>query len=213
MIIPLFQLHGINLLLFGQHWKRFDCDFVSHDIPALHYCDSSGHDPLGKIPLLYGATVENFMYGDYFFNNLNSLQNLFFSTAFCNCWRHIMRMELQHKTVNFNTVFEGPTSENDFRFGFIMLIVDIFLYMIIGHIYERFKQSDLNFYDVPNKESTDPQIGALMQNVSKYYNTDKLAVSDMSIVFRRDHITCLLGRNGAGKSTVMYAMIFVVRCL
>lgn len=130
-------------------------------------------------------------------------QSLFFSTAFCNCWRHIMRLELQQKPVNFDTVFDGPSSENDFTLGFIMLIVDIFLYLIIGYVYERFKNSDLNFYDVPTKDATDPQIGASLQNVSKFYNTDKLAVSDVSIVFRRDHITCLLGRNGAGKSTVM----------
>lgn len=114
-----------------------------------------------------------------------------------------MRLELQQKPVNFDTVFDGPSSENDFTFGFIMLIVDIFLYLIIGYVYERFKNSDLNFYDVPTKDATDPQIGASLQNVSKFYNTDKLAVSDVSIVFRRDHITCLLGRNGAGKSTVM----------
>lgn len=114
-----------------------------------------------------------------------------------------MRLELQHKPVNFDTVFDGPSSENDFKYGFIMLIVDIFLYLLIGFISERYKNSDLNFYAVPTKDATDPQIGASMQNVSKFYNTDKLAVSDVSIVFRRDHITCLLGRNGAGKSTVM----------
>lgn len=114
-----------------------------------------------------------------------------------------MRLELQHKPVNFNTVFDGPSAENDFKFGFTMLIVDIFLYLIIGYVYERFKNSDLNFYQVTTKDSTDPHIGASMENVSKYYNTDKLAVSNVSMVFRRNQITCLLGRNGAGKSTVM----------
>ena len=112
-------------------------------------------------------------------------------------------MELQEKPVNFDTVFDGPSSENDFTYGFVMLFVDMVLYLIIGYVYERFKNSDLNFYAVPTRDLPDPQIGASMQNVSKYYNTDKLAVSDVTIRFRRDHITCLLGRNGAGKSTVM----------
>lgn len=112
-------------------------------------------------------------------------------------------MELQHKTVNFNTVFDGPLSENDFKYGFIMLFADFILYIIIGYIYERLKDCDLNFFQVAVKDVDDPKVGASMHNVSKYYNTDKLAVSDVSIVFRRDQITCLLGRNGAGKSTLM----------
>lgn len=113
-----------------------------------------------------------------------------------------MRLELQHKELSITAAFEGTTADNDFKYGFLMIILDIFIYLIIGYIYERYKQADCSFYDVPMKD-IDSQTGALMQNVSKYYDTDKLAVSHVSIVFRRDHITCLLGRNGAGKSTIM----------
>lgn len=114
-----------------------------------------------------------------------------------------MRLELQHKEVNFETVFEGSAAENDFTYGFVMLFVDIALYWAIGFAYERFKNSEGNFYDVPMRDEADSQIGASLEGVSKFYNTDKLAVANVSIVFRRDHITCLLGRNGAGKSTIM----------
>lgn len=111
-------------------------------------------------------------------------------------------MELQHKEVTFSSIMKESPADDDFKYGLIMLCVDLVLYMVIGAVFERFKHSDLNFYVVPRKEG-DPQTGAEMENVSKFYNTDKLAVSQVSIVFRRDHISCLLGRNGAGKSTIM----------
>ncbi|KAG4072185.1 hypothetical protein HA402_014414 [Bradysia odoriphaga] len=83
-----------------------------------------------------------------------------------------------------------------------MLIFDTLLYAIIGYLYERFTYSDFKFYNVPVKDM-DSSIGGLMRNVTKTYGETKPAVNNVSIVFRRDHVTCLLGRNGAGKSTII----------
>jgi len=49
----------------------------------------------------------------------------------------------------------------------------------------------------------DSQVGAVMRGVTKAYEKGKTAIKDVSLLFRRDQITCLLGRNGAGKSTIM----------
>lgn len=82
-----------------------------------------------------------------------------------------------------------------------MICVDIIIYVAIGYIYDRYSRDDFKFHDVPikNMENT---IGAAMKNVSKSYAT-KLAVDNASIVFKRNFITCLLGRNGTGKSTII----------
>lgn len=36
MLFASFQLHGIDILLIGQHWLRLDCDTILDDIHALH---------------------------------------------------------------------------------------------------------------------------------------------------------------------------------
>lgn len=61
---------------------------------------------------------------------------------------------------------------------------------------------EYKFHEVPRK-NLDPQNGALLANLTKIYDTGKKAVNGVSMVFRKDEITCLLGRNGAGKSTIM----------
>ncbi|GAB0094455.1 ATP-binding cassette sub-family A member 12 [Sergentomyia squamirostris] len=128
--------------------------------------------------------------------------NLSFSTAFCNAWNFILRHEIQFKKVSFSNAFDGSTEENDFKYGYLMMVLDGFLYLIIGYIYGRFKDTENKFYDVPTR-NLDSQTGAVLTKVSKYYNTNKLAVSSVSLAFKRDQITCLLGRNGAGKSTII----------
>ncbi|XP_037044496.1 phospholipid-transporting ATPase ABCA1 isoform X2 [Bradysia coprophila] len=130
------------------------------------------------------------------------LANLSISTAFCYAWRHIMRYELQQIDLSFGNAFTGSISNNDLKFGIFMLIFDTVLYAIIGYLYERFTYSDFKFYNVPVKDM-DSSIGGFMRNVTKTYGETKPAINNVSIVFRRDHVTCLLGRNGAGKSTII----------
>lgn len=50
----------------------------------------------------------------------------------------------------------------------------------------------------------DKSVGADLRNVdASYEKGGKKVLSGVSITFRRDEVTCLLGRNGAGKSTIM----------
>lgn len=113
-----------------------------------------------------------------------------------------MRFELQQKELSFQNAFSDTMSTNDLKFGMFMLVFDTMLYAMIGYLYERFTYSDFKFYSVPVKDM-DSSIGAFMRNVTKTYGEKKAAVNNVSIVFRRDYITCLLGRNGAGKSTII----------
>ncbi|XP_058985855.1 ATP-binding cassette sub-family A member 13-like [Musca domestica] len=136
---------------------------------------------------------------------LNSLQNflinLSFTTAFSHGWSHIMRMELQEVGLSFEAVFrEGLRGE--YGFSFFMLILDLILYAVIGYIHQRFKDDDNRFVEV-QREELDSTVGATLTNVTKVYGENKHAVSDISISFFRDKVTCLLGRNGAGKSTII----------
>lgn len=113
-----------------------------------------------------------------------------------------MRFELQQKELSFHNAFSGSMSTNDLKFGMFMLVFDTVLYIIIGYLYERFTYCDFKFYNVPVKDM-DPGIGAFLRNVTKTYGEKKPAVNNVSMVFRRDYVTCLLGRNGAGKSTII----------
>ncbi|XP_037937529.1 ATP-binding cassette sub-family A member 13 [Teleopsis dalmanni] len=136
---------------------------------------------------------------------LNTLQNfcinLSFTTAFSYGWSHIMRMELQQIGLSFTEVFHEGLS-GDYGYSVFMIIIDTFVYIIIGCLYQRFKEDEFRFIEV-QREDLDSSLGATMTNVSKIYADNKVAVSNISLSFQRNHVTCLLGRNGAGKSTII----------
>lgn len=127
------------------------------------------------------------------------------STAFCYAWHQILRTELQYRSVSFENAFEGSFAENDLKFGICMIILDIILYASIGYIYQKWFKVNQKFYKV-ERRNLDKTLGAQICNVTKVFEeseTRKPAVDDVSIDFKKDEILCLLGRNGAGKSTIM----------
>ncbi|XP_055530518.1 ATP-binding cassette sub-family A member 13 [Wyeomyia smithii] len=128
--------------------------------------------------------------------------SLSFSTAFCYAWRHIMRMELQYRSADFVTAFSGSIDENDMMFGIFMMLLDTVIYYLIGLIYEKFTNEDTTFHQV-NRAKLDKNVGAELRNVDVIYENNKKALNNVSITFKRDEVTCLLGRNGAGKSTII----------
>lgn len=114
-----------------------------------------------------------------------------------------MRLELQQRPLNFSNAFNGTIETNEFKFAIMMLVVDIVLYTVIGYLYERYTKDEFRFHEVEKKDM-DISIGGALQNCSKKYDVgDRMAIENVSIVFRKDFITCLLGRNGAGKSTII----------
>lgn len=64
---------------------------------------------------------------------------------------------------------------------------------------------DFKFYRVERK-NLGPELGAQITKVTKIYegcDPNKPAVDNVSMTFKKDEILCLLGRNGAGKSTII----------
>lgn len=114
-----------------------------------------------------------------------------------------MRMELQQRPLTFSNAFNGTMEANEFKFGFMMICIDLILYAIIGYLYERFKRDEFKSHKIERKDM-DVNIGGALQNCTvKYNGSEYNALENVSIIFRRDFITCLLGRNGAGKSTII----------
>uniref|UniRef100_A0A182SLQ4 ABC transporter domain-containing protein n=1 Tax=Anopheles maculatus TaxID=74869 RepID=A0A182SLQ4_9DIPT len=131
------------------------------------------------------------------------IANLSFSTAFCYAWRHVMRMELQHRGANFSSAFQGAIEDNDLKFGILMILLDAVIYFTIGYLYQCLRKDETTFHTV-KRVKLDKSIGADLRNVDVTYEKGgKKVLSDVSITFRRDEVTCLLGRNGAGKSTII----------
>ena len=69
------------------------------------------------------------------------IASLSLSTAFCYSWHYIFRTELQEKSLTFFNAFSGD-DENDFRFGFLMIIFDTFLYAAIGYFYKHYSSGE-----------------------------------------------------------------------
>lgn len=114
-----------------------------------------------------------------------------------------MRLELQQRPFTFANAFDGTFESNEFKFGFVMICIDLILYAVIGYIYERYTNEEFKFHEIEKKDM-DSSIGAVLQNCTKkYVGSINTALDNVSIVFRKTMITCLLGRNGAGKSTII----------
>lgn len=114
-----------------------------------------------------------------------------------------MRLELQQTPLTFSNAFDDTMEENEFKFGFIMICFDLILYAVIGYLNERFTRDEFKFHDIEKKDM-DVNIGGALQNCTKKYDSSESnALENVSVIFRRGFVTCLLGRNGAGKSTII----------
>lgn len=61
--------------------------------------------------------------------------------------------------------------------------------------------------DLSNLTVTEKQIGVKFEGVRKVYHTERgdvVAVDDFTLKLCEGEVTSLLGRNGAGKTTIMY---------
>lgn len=113
-----------------------------------------------------------------------------------------MRTELQQQPLSFDTALSGSFQSNDLKFGLFMIVLDTILYALAGYAFERFLDNEYKFHTVSVKDM-DATVGAAMVGATKSYGAPKPAISNVTVEFRRDFITCLLGRNGAGKSTII----------
>lgn len=68
--------------------------------------------------------------------------SLSFSTAFCYAWHYIFRTELQERSLSFSNAFSGSFSENDFKFGLVMIVIDTFIYAFIGYLVQKYTKGE-----------------------------------------------------------------------
>lgn len=64
--------------------------------------------------------------------------------------------------------------------------------------------------DISNLTVSEKQIGVKFESIRKVYHTnqgDIVAVDDFTLKLCEGEVTSLLGRNGAGKTTIMYVNI------
>lgn len=127
--------------------------------------------------------------------------NIAFTSAFSYAWDYIMRIELQGQRLTFALVFSEGL-DNEFLYAFCMMILDTFVYAIVGYLIEKYIYDEFKFHEVP-RSTLDPNTGAVLKKVSKIYDSQKQAVDNVSLVLPKNQITCILGRNGAGKSTII----------
>lgn len=71
------------------------------------------------------------------------IASLSLSTAFCYAWHYILRTELQEKALTIEAAFSGDFADNDFKFGLSMIVLDVFLYAIIGYLVLKFSRGNL----------------------------------------------------------------------
>lgn len=65
--------------------------------------------------------------------------------------------------------------------------------------------------DLSSLTVTEKQIGVKFEGVKKIYHAEQgdiVAVDDFTLKLCEGEVTSLLGRNGAGKTTIMYVIVF-----
>ncbi|XP_017124997.1 ATP-binding cassette sub-family A member 13 isoform X2 [Drosophila elegans] len=137
------------------------------------------------------------------------LVDLSFTTAFAKGWGELMRMELQQKGLTLGHLVQVGPARSECAMALLMFLLDFLLYAVIGLAYQRFKKNNYSFVKV-SRSQLDDKLGASLANVTKLYGS-KCAVSNLSLDFARNQVSCLLGRNGAGKSTVIKLLTGQIR--
>ncbi|XP_017085754.1 ATP-binding cassette sub-family A member 12 isoform X1 [Drosophila eugracilis] len=137
------------------------------------------------------------------------LVDLSFTTAFAKGWGELMRMELQQEGLTLGHLIQVGPARSECAMALLMFLLDFLLYAVIGLAYQRFKRNNYSFVKV-SRSQLDDKLGASLVNVTKLYGS-KCAVSNLSLDFARNQVSCLLGRNGAGKSTVIKLLTGQIR--
>ncbi|KAK0086066.1 hypothetical protein PV325_003922 [Microctonus aethiopoides] len=138
----------------------------------------------------------------------NILLCLSMSTSFCYGCLFAARREVQETGLTWNTMWEETIPGDPMSLGFVLLMIalDGILYAIIGYLVTRYTNSVDEDSDLSNINVNEKQIGVKFEGVSKIYHTERgdvVAVDDFSLKLCEGEVTSLLGRNGAGKTTII----------
>ncbi|KAK9294638.1 hypothetical protein QLX08_010802 [Tetragonisca angustula] len=129
------------------------------------------------------------------------------STSFCYGCLYTARKEVQGVGLTWSAIWEESSPGDSMSLGlvFLMIAFDGCLYATIGYLIARYTNSDEES-DVSNLTVSEKQTGVRFDCVKKIYNTDQgevLAVDDFTLRLNEGEVTSLLGRNGAGKTTII----------
>ncbi|XP_048511619.1 ATP-binding cassette sub-family A member 13 isoform X2 [Athalia rosae] len=130
------------------------------------------------------------------------------STSFCFGCLYAVRKEVQGTGLTWASMWEESSPGDPMSLGLVFLTIafDGCLYALIGYIITRYTNSDSDSDATNFNVQDEKQVGVRFDNVRKVYQTETgecVAVDDFSIKLMEGEVTTLLGRNGAGKTTII----------
>ncbi|XP_011308769.1 uncharacterized protein ldd isoform X2 [Fopius arisanus] len=137
----------------------------------------------------------------------NFILCLSMSTSFSYGCLYAVRREVQGTGMHWNHIWQQPSPGDPMSFGMIliMIAVDGCLYAAIGYTIVRYTNSDED-NDSTIMAVSEKQVGVRFEGVKKVYTTEQgeyTAVDDFTLKLCKGEVTGLLGRNGAGKTTII----------
>ncbi|XP_011868082.1 PREDICTED: uncharacterized protein LOC105562133 isoform X2 [Vollenhovia emeryi] len=129
------------------------------------------------------------------------------STSFCYGCLYVVRKEVQSIGISWSNMWEESSPGDSMTLGMLLIMIafDGCLYAAIGYLIARYTDSD-DESDLSSLTVTEKQIGVKFENVRKVYRTERgdvVAVEDFTLKLCEGEVTSLLGRNGAGKTTII----------
>ncbi|KAF7403454.1 hypothetical protein HZH68_006248 [Vespula germanica] len=129
------------------------------------------------------------------------------STSFCYGCLYIVRKEVQGTGLTWKNMWEESSPGDPMSMALIlfMIALDGCIYALIGYFITKYTNSE-DDSDISSLTVNEKQIGVRFDNVRKVYNTDMgeiIAVDDFTLKLCEGEVTSLLGRNGAGKTTII----------
>ncbi|XP_043481651.1 ATP-binding cassette sub-family A member 13 isoform X2 [Leptopilina heterotoma] len=129
------------------------------------------------------------------------------STSFSYGCLFAVRKEVQGVGLQWNSMWEESTPGDPMSLGLvlIMIFVDGCIYSLIGYLIARYTNSDEET-DSSSLTVNEAQVGVSFEGVRKVYQIEqgsRVAVDDFTLKLCEGEVTSLLGRNGAGKTTII----------
>ncbi|XP_034938100.1 phospholipid-transporting ATPase ABCA1 [Chelonus insularis] len=144
----------------------------------------------------------------------NLMLCLSMSTSFSYGCLYAARREVQGEGLQWNYIWDDSNFGNQMSLGIIMIIIflDAILYAIIGYFITKHRNSDKKQQN-NNIIVTKQEMGVRFESVRKVYQIEdgeRVAIDDFTVNLRKGEITSLLGRNGAGKTTIIKILTGII---